>query len=87
MKFKTSARSSETDTTDWLDDLPPAAVLLGRTMLKLCVIDNREAFRRYLTAFAALEALPRTTDTPPEVLQWQCSVVSHLLADVGWRWR
>ena len=80
MRFKTTPRQAEPDTTDWLDDLPPAAVEQGRKMLELCIVPDRASLREYLWAFDAWAALPRTQETRIEALGEAFSRASTLLA-------
>jgi hypothetical protein len=71
----------------WLAKLPPAAQRQGRHLLRDYMVADRHALRRYLLAFAQLDALPRTTATPLEALANQFAFVSGLLQETKWRLR
>jgi hypothetical protein len=70
-----------------LRGLSPVAQREGRRYLEQCIPGDRHAFRVYLEAFAALEQLPRTRETPPEVLGAACDHAARLLEAVRGRWR
>lgn len=71
----------------WLEGLSPAAQWEGRRFLEQCIPGDCEVFREYLEALAAFHRLPRTRETPIDVLGDAHARCCNLLTLVKWRWR
>lgn len=71
----------------WLAGLPPEAQRQGRSMLEHSDVLDREKFRTYLLAFAALAAIPRGRLETMDALGQAIALTTRLLHESPSWWR